>query len=474
MLKIPQLPDISAMVPNDSFTLIYSRYTVTVNGQSCPVRLCRVSAMPFNRMWPGYQRSLDQTEEAGYITFSADEPVTLQVECNNVFSQSVLRPLSKGISLKQSGNTVEFILKEHGAYVLELDDEHHALHIFYNPIKIYTEKATYHFGPGIHFPGIITLKDDESVYIDEEAIVFGSIYTEGAQNIRIFGGGVLNGSTERRILEHCYEPFTKGTVRLYNSKNITIEDVILQDSATWILSLFNCDHAMIDGVKMVGHWRYNTDGIDVVNTSHVIIRNCFIRSFDDTVTLKGIYGHKKPIEDIMVEHCVLWCGWGRNCEVGVETDTPEYRNIVFRDCDLIRSNGVAIDIQNGSGADIHDVAFENLRVEFQVSTQPEILQKRDDQVYEPENPYTPRLIFAESKLLPGYEKFGMIRNITYRNIQVFMENGVLPPKLLFRSRDPQTILRNFQIQGITVNGEPVPIEFFDVTIENAEEILWKS
>lgn len=32
MLRIPQLPDITAMVPNDSFPLVYGGYTVRVNG----------------------------------------------------------------------------------------------------------------------------------------------------------------------------------------------------------------------------------------------------------------------------------------------------------------------------------------------------------------------------------------------------------------------------------------------------------
>ena len=59
------------------------------------------------------------------------------------------------------------------------------------------------------------------------------------------------------------------------------------------------------------HWRPNTDGVDIVNSSYVTVRDSFLRTFDDTVTLKGIdrYQHLN-VEHISVQNCVLWCGWG--------------------------------------------------------------------------------------------------------------------------------------------------------------------
>ena len=62
--------------------------------------------------------------------------------------------------------------------MLEPESEHNALHIFFEEEKKYPDAkdATYYFGPGVHFPGVINLKDNDSVYIDKEAIVFGSLY----------------------------------------------------------------------------------------------------------------------------------------------------------------------------------------------------------------------------------------------------------------------------------------------------------
>lgn len=479
MIKIPSIPLhkekalSSFMNERDSFSLTYGGYRTFINGKECPVRLCRVSAMPFNQPWPGYQRPIDQSEEAGYITFSADESVEIMVECKRDFKSAIIRPLSAKISIRREENQLYFSLPKAGNYVLELDGEHHPLHIFYNPIKTYSKKATYHFGPGLHFPGTIELFDHESVYIDEEAIVFGSIWSKGAKNIHIYGGGVLNGIGEQRFLEHCYEPFTKGTLRLYNCENILIEDIILQDSATWVLALFDCKNAMIRGIKEIGHWRYNTDGIDITNTSNVEIRDCFIRVFDDGITIKGIYGYDKTIENITIENCILWCGWGRTCEIGLETDAPLFQKISFKNCDLIHNTHVAIDIQNGNGGEVCNIIFEDLRVEYQATTQPGIVQKNINQIYQPDKMGVPRLIVAENKDWSHSGKFGAIHDILYRNIQVFAENGVPAPEITFCSKSEQVILKDFWIDGLYWNGEEVSLEFFKTTVENASGIHLK-
>ena len=67
MLRLQQTPK---AFPGCQLT--NSDYEVQINGQPCAVRACRVSAMPFNRIWPGHQRPLDQTELASYISFESD------------------------------------------------------------------------------------------------------------------------------------------------------------------------------------------------------------------------------------------------------------------------------------------------------------------------------------------------------------------------------------------------------------------
>jgi len=53
-------------------------YTLRVNGRAVPVYSCRVSAVPFNQVWPGYQRPVDQTELAGFAYWEMTRPVTVK------------------------------------------------------------------------------------------------------------------------------------------------------------------------------------------------------------------------------------------------------------------------------------------------------------------------------------------------------------------------------------------------------------
>lgn len=484
MLKIPQInlatPDLMEQNPNcgtdffppyyndlHRFPFYYDDYKVTLNGKSCPVHGCNVSRIPFNTCWPGEQRDASQSEKAGFISFSADEAVTLCVETVKIIESVALRPASKNIKTEVRNDKVYFTLTEPGSYVLEVNGQHNALHIFYNPVKEYPEKesATYYFGPGLHFPGTINLRDNDSVYIDEEAIVFGSLYTMGAKNVHIYGGGILDNSCEERMADHCYENFTKGTFRIYNSENFLVEDIILVNSSTWILSMFYCNNITIDNVKLVGHWRYNTDGIDIVNTSNVTVKNSFIRSFDDTITIKGIYSYDKPIENILVENCVLWCGWGHTLELGVETWAPEYKNITFRNCDVIRASGPALAVVNGRRADIHCVTYENINVELFKDSYRQQQQPTRTTEYISLGKICPPILIGvfnskspeDQAITNGADPENLIpvrtHDIHFKNIHVRTDSPNLFPIIMAEQHDERAYMGEIDIDGLYLNGE---------------------
>lgn len=468
------------------FKLLNTDFEVEINGVPCEVRECRVSAVPFNRPWPGKQRPLDQTESAGFISFSADEEVEIRVKRRKSFDTAMIRPLSRNVEVSVTECEAVFKLKEHGQYSLEFGDIHNVLHIFFNELKEYpdAEKANVYFGPGMHFPGVVTLRDNDTVYIDENAVVFGSINSLGAKNVKIYGGGIVDNSCEERLTENAYENFHKGAFKIYNCENIDVSDIILTNSCTWTMAMFNCKNVHIDNVKIVGQWRYNTDGIDVVNSENVLIENCFIRSFDDTISLKAVYDYPEPMQNITIDNCVMWCDWGKNCEIGLETACKEYKNIVFRNCDLIHNSSGAMCISNGCYADMHDILFENIHVELQKDTLPQILQTEDAQKYDAKGVTAPACLIQNvispfairTKNTSGIIRAtsdipGDIHDVTYKNIHVHTDSEALMPKIRIETAFSEKKLKNFQLENIFVNGEKVTqFDRFETSFVNAENI----
>ena len=81
------------------------------------------------------------------------------------------------------------------------------------------------------------------------------------------------------------------------------------------------------------------DGLDIVNSQSVTLRDSFIMAHDDAICLKGLsFGKRQPVEDVLVERCVIANMGGGNClEIGYESVTPVYQRLTFRDLDLVYS-----------------------------------------------------------------------------------------------------------------------------------------
>lgn len=467
-------------------------YRVFVNGEEVPVYTCRISKFPFNCVWPGHQRPFDQSEQASYVNLVSDEAITLEVIVNRKYAKLLIKPLSKQIKFTDEGGRVKFTLTENGQFVLETADSRRCLHIFNSkpvaPPK--KEDVTHFFGAGVHFPGKITLKTGDSVYIDRDALVFGWIYAENADNVHIFGNGVLDSGGEERIYIHCYEAFTNGNLKFYDCKNLTVEGIAVKNSAIWCVNLFGCSSVTLDNIKVFGQWRYNTDGIDIVNSNNVKIKDSFIHSFDDTIAVKGIDRYiERNCENITVENSVIRCDWGRALEIGLETACREYKNIVFRNCDVLRAGSIAMDIQNGDCADVHDVTFTDINVEFDSKDTPPVYQVNDEMRYEKENErYVPMLINISNPPFrnegnkrdwgipdASYEEIGKegchgtAHDVTFTNINVYYgddlptENGKPMVKMCFCSYFPEITYSDISIDGVFLNGERIKKE--DVTFE---------
>jgi hypothetical protein len=468
-------PAVPAATPGGTSMRIYrlpqgeaaAAIAIAADGQPLPVSLCYVSAYPYNRRWPGHQRTTDQRETAYFARLMADGPVTFRYTPARAFSDCTVRPLSAKVTPVVKDGTVTFTLPHAGGYSVELDGPHNALHLFLDPPMDYSvtpdAKGSHYFGAGVHRIGALHLKDDETVYIDEGAVVYGSIHGEGVHRVRILGRGILDNSENVEEILFKVDTLGDGSVDVGNSKrehtihfvdssDIEIEGIAIRDSLVYNIACFGCSNMTIRNVKAIGCWRYNSDGIDLHNCRNARVAGCFVRTYDDSLCAKGHSGYQyDTCEDIVFENCVVWNDWGKAFEIGAETRAEHLRNITFRNCDAIHVTGPAIDIMNVDYGRVHDVVFDDIRIEYDPVIQRPAIQKNDETpfVVDPNSTYMPQAVCFEivkhAEYSGGLDRRGYIYDITLRNIRIHA--GRMPPSSL-KGYDEEHAVSDITVDGL--------------------------
>ena len=462
-----------------------SGYAVTVDGARAVVSDVRNSAMPVNVRWPGHQRDLDQTEIGGLVRFEFDGTAQVEVTAPRESREVKIRPAAKGVKPVARGRTVAFELTRPGVYSVEFDGIHSNLLVLADAPAAYkvakSDPQTLYYGPGAHEAGLIELKSGQTLYIHEDAVVFGRVFARHADNIRILGRGILDGShIKAEILpidpKLAEEQRRKGfaitnykrydAIRLEYCDDVLIDGITVRDSPLYNIRPIACRGLTIRNVKLCGNWRYNSDGIDMHNCENVRISDCFIRTFDDCICVKGFdyrmdereMLHDGYLHDVftnaVIERCTVWCDWGKSLEIGAETRAREISDITFRDCDVIRCDGAVCDIQNCDYADIHDITFENIRIEQDSPVYRHAYSEKAS-AFDPtpvKNAAAP--VFAAAiRMIPEYSKNdarrGRNRDVTLRGIHV---TGPVCPWITLSGYDKDHRTTGVTVRGLSWNG----------------------
>ena len=115
-------------------------------------------------------------------------------------------------------------------------------------------------------------------------------------------------------------------------------------------------------------------------------------------------------------------------------------------------------MQNRSNADISDVLFEDIRVEYTKYQTPEQGQSLKGQKYGRKNEmHVPSLIRFENAHYTDWDfsrlyPYGISHDIVFRNIQVYLDEGVSMPACEFWGIDEAHKIFNITIENLTVNG----------------------
>ena len=465
-------------------------FTVRVNGQPAELDTARVSAMPFNRRWPGHQRSKDQSELVSFISLSADEPVTFEITPAKPFETAPVRPGSAGISPVIRDGVITFTVPGPGFYTVEPYGRNEALHIFIDPVCDYgidpADENVLYYGPGEHDAGLITLRSNQTLYLDEGAVVYACVEAIDADNIRILGHGILDNSknVEEILFEASVEnndsavnnAYRRHTIQPEYCNGVTIDGITIRDSLVYNVRPVGCNDLHISNVKIIGCWRYNSDGIDMHNCVDVEIHNCFLRTFDDSICVKGfdcyyegdveaavkaaMYRNGKAYDvfkNVSVHDCVIWNDWGKCLEIGAETRAEEICNVTFERCDIIHLSGPALDCMNVDYADVHDVTWRDIRVELDDVIPQIMIQNSDADTFFQQDPdFVPPIICAQvmyhHEYSAGGDRRGRNRRLAFENIALFGRQNV---EFVFEGYRDDAECSDIVIRNFTVNGEPL-------------------
>lgn len=434
---------------------VFDRFEITVieNGKGYQVD-CQVAPVKKRLKDDAYVR--DFVTLMSYCRFSSDfsSPLTVRICPSFKYTRCELEPYC---DFKDNGDCIELTLSEPTAVSIVFDgNRFENLFLFAESEEKApdtSDKSVIYFGKGVHDASTITVGNDQTLYLEAGAYVYGNVILQG-DNITVCGKGVLCGSK----MEHDSEKPRQHLFAARHCKNLTIKDVMLIDSPTWTFSLYDCHNVVIDGIREICR-NENSDGIDVCVSSEVEIKNIFLRNWDDNISFKArdYDGKDAFCGNALVKNCVFWADKAHNMIIGPEgTATAEtlFDNIVFTDIKVL--NSAELMFPQGCmcvlGADnsvIKNVTFKNIEVyHLQSGRLVNIL-------------YTDWFAHALGK---------QITNITFENINCYSSEPML--SRVFGESESKAV-KNIRFIDYTINGKKQTEKDNTVSINRFAEVSFR-
>ena len=366
-----KLPDVESEVmifPAPEEEILSEDYALEVNGKRVDIYLAKIAEVENPPNWTLKPEDVGGPYSFTYFDFSGE--VTLKVSSlKKPLDRLVIRPLSADVNPEVIGNTATFTISKPCKLSIEPDGRIEPLLIFANAPEVNPPRKeddnVIYFGPGVHKPETISLTSGQTLYIAGGAIVKGGVAVSG-DNIKIKGRGILCGNDW---------PWRNGPgsmIRMSEASNVIVEDIILRGSWGWTIPIYNSDSVSITNVKLVCSKNPNDDGINPCNSQRIYIRDCFIRTDDDCIAMKGIRlgSDNDNVEYITVENCLLWADRARVFLLGHESRAQYMRHIVLRNLDILHFNMTPFLFEPGEEMSIEHVSVENVTAYADYPNQP--------------------------------------------------------------------------------------------------------
>ncbi len=383
------------------------------------------------------------------VSFAGDEPVLFTAIRDGGAKKAELLPTSYGLIAALEAGRISFSMA-HTGHVTVLADDSIDQPLTISVCSIREEKKPeevqgLYFGPGLHQIDTFDFEDGDTVYLAAGAVVTAMphpaeekplvekdwagqpiyrtcLMADGKKNIRLEGQGMLDFS-----LLHWHE---RNPAVFKNCKNVTVQDVTIVNVPAWTLHFSACEGVEVDNVKLYGY-RENSDGIDIVSSQQVRVRDCFIRTGDDAVVVKAMV--KPPVcggRDILAERCVVWNDKVRCFGIAAES-VNDISDVTFRNCDVIRSYADwtlelgSLVVYICDKALVSNVVFDDIRIEHECHLATHVMITKDFWSKDEEAGNIRDVVFRNIQVKPaigsrvaGYGPENTVRGVRYENISI--------------------------------------------------------
>jgi len=434
--------------PAPAGEILSKDYEVWADGKKVDVYTARVLDPPFaGKQW-------DFGGPYSFASFDASGPVSVRIASPRPLESAVVRPQSPGVSSRvENDHALVLTLDGPRKLSIEPDGKKGPLLLFVNPLEKDPPKPgdpnVIYFRPGVHQPGAIAVGDNQTLYLAGGAVVKGAIVARGS-NIRICGRGILDGSDYAwRKGPHSV------TVGIYGT-NVEVSGITIRGSPHWTIVPRGSRNVTIRNVKICNSRVQNDDGINPCNSQDVLIADCFIRSDDDCVALKGLdfSAPNSNVERITVENCILWCDRARVFLLGHESRAALMRQVTLRNLDIIHFSMTPFLLEPGEDMRLENVRVEDVRIHGE--GQGELARLK------------PVVNQYMRKKVPGF-----IRDVQFKNVGIYGKPGEYRVQLA--GADGEHDVRRVAFEDVSILGRPLTRDAPPVSIgPHVEEVRFSA
>lgn len=224
----------------------------------------------------------------------------------------------------------------------------------------------------------------------------GLIFAVGADNVTIEGSGMIDGQGAQFRSPTKGAPSPAGItgnhrpyhLLFYQCKNLVVRDLYLYKCAYHSIRAASCEFVKMEGLHIYSKVVHNNDGFHFISCRYVHVNNCDVQCQDDACALFG------SCQFITVSNCTFSTRWSVFRFGGGVAE-----NIVVSNCLIYECYGCPIKLRCGPGSRFENMSFSNIVMK------------------DVTGPISIGLGPQHTNAGPGTEGPGIVRNISFSNIQ---------------------------------------------------------